>query len=365
VLQFGFNPILGRRGMKTILSIIGIGAALVMAAVSAAMNYAFLASLGKTEIEGQMLGAASASADLLKGLLPFFIAWAWRERRFLAAVSGTATFVLFAGFSLLSAIGFASSNREAVAQSRSAIDEAHARAEQEYQRKSAALSALPARRPAAVLAEELRAAQQSRLWSRSKECSEATEPASRSFCDSYFRLRAEKAAAEEAMHLEAGLATLEDELARLQSEGAGLVPDAQVTALSSLFGMTENRLRLALIIAVALVVELGSSLGLYLAAGPFTAPIVGLKPRQAPEAARPVGDIEDFVLAVLRPDQGGKISITELFTAYEQWCLRNGMDAMEEGPFETCFRELAQVVGLTEDGGAFKGIAIQPMAAAA
>ena len=222
---------MGQRNMKTFLSIIGIAAALVMATVSAAMNFAFLSSLGKTEMEGQMLGAASAAADLLKCLLPFFIAWAWREQRFVAALSGTAVFILFAGFSLLSAIGFASSNRDAVVQNRSAMDESFARADQEYQRKIAALAALPTRRPATVLAEELRAAQQNRLWSRSKDCTEATEAQSRAFCDSYFRLRGEQAAAEEAVRLEVSISALQAELASLKTQGAGQARDAQVMVL--------------------------------------------------------------------------------------------------------------------------------------
>jgi hypothetical protein len=350
--------------MKTILSIIGIAAALVMAAVSAAMNYAFLASLGKTEMEAQMLGAASASADLLKGLLPFLIAWAWRERRFVAAVAGTATFVLFGGFSLLSAIGFAANNREAVAQDRSAIDEAYARAEQDYQRKNAALGALPVQRPAAVLSEELRAAQQNRLWSRSKDCSEATEPASRTFCESYFRLRAEKAAVEEAMRLQASIAAVEDKLARLKSEGAGLVPDSQVTALSSLSGMAEDRLSLALIVAVAVVVELGSSLGLYLAAGPFTGPIAASDKRNCRQdlgLARPVGDIEDFCLEALVASSSGAMSLQDVCDAYGEWCKRQNLRPLDRVCFEQRFTSLASALGLVLRDYEVQGLAPAPV----
>jgi hypothetical protein len=327
------------------------------------MNFAFMASLGKTEMEGQMLGAASAAADLLKCLLPFFIAWAWREQRFVAAFSGTAVFVLFAGYSLLSAIGFASSNRDAVVQNRSALDESAARTEQEYQRKIAALAALPARRPASVLAEELRAAQQNRLWSRSKDCTEATEAPSRAFCDSYFRLRAEQAAAEEAVRLEVSIAALQAELASLKTQGAGQARDAQVMVLSSLFGLSEDRLRLVLIAAVALVVELGSSLGLYLAAGPRmganTDSDSNLSQREEPP---PIGDIEEFVLAMLRPAQNGQASVSELSSAYRQWCARNQLEAIEDRQFGDRFRELAKAIQLPQSGGKFVGIGLAPVA---
>lgn len=346
--------------MKSALTVLGIFAALVMAGVSASMNYVFLASLGKSQLEGQMLGAASAAADLMKCLLPFFIAWAWRERRYVAALSGTAVFALFAGFSLLSAIGFASSNRDAVVQSRSAMDEAAARTEQEYQRKIAALAALPARRPAPVLAEELRAAQQNRLWSRSKDCTEATEPQSRAFCDSYFRLRAEQAAAEEAAQLEGRIAASQVELAALKAQGAGQARDAQVMVLSSLFGLPEDRLRLVLILAVALVVELGSSLGLYLAAGPRNEPALGPQPdadQPKGEAALPVGDIEDFALSAIQPGQG-QITNGQIYSAYKQWCAANQHDAMQAVEFEKRFGELAKALPLVRVGGAFQGIAL-------
>ncbi|MBA4130064.1 MAG: hypothetical protein C0519_01420 [Hyphomicrobium sp.] len=345
--------------MKTFLSILGIAAAVVMAAVSAAMNFAFLASLGKTEIEGQMLGAASAAADLLKCLFPFFIAWAWREQRYVAFLSGTAVFILFAGFSLLSAIGFASSNRDAVVQNRSAMDESFAHADQEYQRKIAALAALPTRRPATVLAEELRAAQQNRLWSRSKDCTEATEAPSRAFCDSYFRLRAEQAAAEEAVRLEVSISALQAELASLKTQGAGQARDAQVMVLSNLFGLPEGRLRLVLIVAVALVVELGSSLGLYLAAGPQKGPSAKSDADTIRSAERrPIGDIEDFVLAVLRPAQDGEASLWELFLAYRKWCEKNQLDPIENCQFGDRFRELAKAVQLPKEGETFRGVAL-------
>lgn len=351
--------------MRTILSAIGISAALVMAAVSAAMNYAFLASLGKSQLESQILGAASAAADLLKCLLPFFIAWAWRERRFVAALSGMGVFALFAGFSLLSAIGFAASNRNAVVESRAAIDGTYARVQQEHERQAAALSALPTGRPATVIAEELRAAEQNRLWTRTKNCSEATEPASRAFCDAFYRLRAEQAAAEEAARLESAIAALGNELARLKAEGAGQARDAQVSTLSGLLRLPEDQLRLALIVAVALVVELGSSLGLYLAAGPSKGPTVVASPEtqcHEPDEAGPLGDIEAFVLAVLRSEQGGQVSMSELFSAYEQWCFRNQLEAIEECEFVDRFRRLAKAVQLPQHGEDYLGIGLPPLA---
>ncbi|MEQ1717241.1 MAG: hypothetical protein ABL907_14875 [Hyphomicrobium sp.] len=155
--------------MRQILSILGVCAALVMCAVSMAMNYLFLASLGKTPLEGQVLGAASAAADVLKALLPFFIAWSWAAGRVVAAASGTLAFVFFAGFSLLSAIGFAADNRGTLVEGREGISQAYNRIQRSLAEAEARRSALPNHRPAAVVTEEIGAHRQNRRWNATKE----------------------------------------------------------------------------------------------------------------------------------------------------------------------------------------------------
>ena len=62
--------------MRIAISIIGVLASLVLLAASAFMNYLFMASLGQGELESRVLGAASVGADVLKSVLPFFMAWA-------------------------------------------------------------------------------------------------------------------------------------------------------------------------------------------------------------------------------------------------------------------------------------------------
>ena len=62
------------------LGVLGVVAAGILLAVSAAMNYRFGYSLGKTEMDGQIYGAASAAADCFKALVPFFLFAAIRNR---------------------------------------------------------------------------------------------------------------------------------------------------------------------------------------------------------------------------------------------------------------------------------------------
>ena len=66
--------------LRHALGVLGVMAAGVLLAVSAAMNWQFGFSLGRTEFDGQLLGAASAAADCLKALIPFFFFAAIRNK---------------------------------------------------------------------------------------------------------------------------------------------------------------------------------------------------------------------------------------------------------------------------------------------
>ena len=69
------------------LGVLGVIAAGILLVVSAAMNYRFGFSLGKTEMDGQIYGAASAAADCFKALIPFFLFAAIRNRMWSQAAS--------------------------------------------------------------------------------------------------------------------------------------------------------------------------------------------------------------------------------------------------------------------------------------
>lgn len=351
--------------LRILVSTLGIIAALVMCAVSAAMNYLFLSSLGKTPLEGQVLGAASAAADVLKALLPFFIAWSWQARRFAAVGTGSLAFVFFAGFSLLSALGFAADNRGVLVEARDTITSAYERMERETRDAETRLTGLPVHRPAAVVLEEIERHRQNRRWIATKECAEATEPQSRDFCAAYFGLRAELAAGQEAERLSGSITALQTEAAQLRGTGAGQDSDPQVSLLSRITGQAPEPVRFALIIAVAVLVEIGASLGLFLASGHGRPAKRDAKPSPLQNdtppmlvASRPFGSVEDFCLAALVPAKGSALAMSELFSAYQAWCSGNGFAALEATEFAATFEQLARSVGLDCQGGRFRGIAL-------
>lgn len=98
--------------MRHVLGIFGILAAGVLLAVSAAMNWRFGFSLGKTEMDGQIYGAASAAADCFKALVPFFLFAAIRNRMWSQAAASVVVWVVVTAYSLTSALGHAALNRQ-------------------------------------------------------------------------------------------------------------------------------------------------------------------------------------------------------------------------------------------------------------
>lgn len=348
--------------VKSVFSILGMGAALVMCAVSGAMNYLFMASLGKTPLEGHVLGAASAAADVLKALLPFFIAWSWRDGRVVAAMSGLIAFLFFVSFSLMSALGFAADNRGLLVDGRKNLNLAYERMQRELddiERQSAALSA---HRPAAVVSEEIRRHQQSRRWNATKECADATEIQSREYCATYFALRAELAASLEAERLKAASSYLQAEVQKLRAQGAGHDVDPQVSMLARITGIEAERVRLALVIAVAVLVEFGASLGLFLASGHGSAVEGPLSsPDQAAMSNLPlpkvVGSVEDFCLEGLVAAESSVMDSDQLEPAYAQWCASTGYKPLAAEEFQKQFGSIAQAVGLSSAEKGWSGLA--------
>ena len=96
--------------MRHALGVLGILAAGVLLVVSAAMNYRFGLSLGKTEFDGQIYGVASAAADCMKALVPFFLFAAIKNRAWSQAAASMLVWTVVMAYSLTSAFGHAALN---------------------------------------------------------------------------------------------------------------------------------------------------------------------------------------------------------------------------------------------------------------
>lgn len=182
---------------------------------SALANYSFGVSLGRTSWEGQLYGFVGVLAVALNAIAPFFLAWSLTASRRTTATAIGLLWMVCLLYSTASALGFAAQNRETVALSREASQEAYADVRRE-------LLDLEARRQSA---------------------------------------RAKDRAA-----LDARIDDARSRLSKLRGHKHE-VADAQSAFLASLsFGLFEARhVRQALVALFALMVELGATLTLFAA----------------------------------------------------------------------------------------------------
>ncbi|MGO9170411.1 MAG: hypothetical protein ACLP7P_00375 [Rhodomicrobium sp.] len=253
--------------MRYLVTVVSAGAALTLIAASGLMNWVFMTSLGKSELEQQIIGAVSIAVSAFIALLPTLLVWAWRERRSLYIILGVPVFLAFAAFSLSSAVGFAAKNRGSIGEDRALATARLADVKREVEEAEAAQRRIGNQRSFAVLQELVRGLEQDRRWQSSKSCTEATAEASRSFCKDYFELKAEAARASEAAGLEERIANLKAEIRRLEGQGAGREADNQAAVLARVFGLQTSEVERGLTLFLAVLVEIGAALGLYFATG--------------------------------------------------------------------------------------------------
>ena len=190
------------------LGVLGVVAAGILLAVSAAMNYRFGYSLGKTEMDGQIYGAASAAADCFKALVPFFLFAAIRNRMWSQALAATLVWTVVTAYSMTSALGHAALNRLDTTGQRAADSANYKDLRADSKRAQDQLTWIPAHRPAETVASELNVLKAQRPWLVTKECTEVTGKNAREFCQQFHKLNAELASAQQSKKLESRLSEI-------------------------------------------------------------------------------------------------------------------------------------------------------------
>lgn len=188
---------------------LGIAAAVAFLLASAFMNFRYGHSLGRSAVETWVYGGVGVLAVVCNALCPFFLAW--HATRYTLRLGIALLWTLCLAYSLTSAIGFAAENREALVGNREA-------ARGNYETTVASLEDLEAKR-------------------------------TRTQSGRY----------------DARIEALRDELKRLRTEGANLEADPQARVLSTLTFLDMQRVRIAIVVLFAVMVELGAALVLFAA----------------------------------------------------------------------------------------------------
>jgi hypothetical protein len=314
-------------------------ASLILLAVSAAMNWQYGYSLGETEFNAHVLGAASIAADCMKALLPFFIFAAWRNRSWSQAIGGSALWAVCILYALTSAIGFASTNRSDTTGTRAMQNEKYEDLRSQLARITDQQKWLDKHRSVGMVAAEIEAAKQNYRWTSSEGCTNATVTLSRDFCENYHKLQAEHAAAvkDEALQREGD--EVRAKLAGMDGKAAAKVVDPQASIIATISGLDIKQVQLGLTILVTLLVELGSSMGLYVSTStwriheqkkkPAPEPVKVVEIMQPPvqmpapqpvQLALPRSDIETYFNDRIRQDDGASVTALALYDNYCEWC---------------------------------------------
>ena len=350
--------------MRHVLGIAGVVAAAVLLLVSAAMNWRFGYTLGKSDFESQLYGAASAAADCFKALLPFFIFAALRNRSYSQALGGALLFTVCFSYSLTSSLGFAALNRADTTGSRVLRAETHQDLRVELDRSRETLKTLPAHRPTGTINGEIDAFKQNSRWAQSEECSNATSSRSMTYCEGYFKLRAELAIAEQADKLDARITQIRTRLGEVDPQAAVRAADPQSQVLAGLTGRSTEEIQTILTVLIALLVELGASLGFYTAFSYWrvndvkTVPVPSRALVATPAAsqrirlaaipdsepalrpAEPKTDVELYCDERVAKEAGSSVTALALYDDYCQWCEAKGKQPLGLPIFTRRFSEL-------------------------
>jgi hypothetical protein len=256
--------------MRHVLGVLGVLAAGVLLAVSAAMNWRFGYSLGRTGIDGEIYGAASAAADCLKALVPFFFFAAVRNKVWSQAAASVLVWVVVTTYSMTSALGHAALNRFDSTGHRAQEAQTYQDLRVDLKRAEEQAGWIPQHRPYETVQSEIDGAKTQKAWSSTKGCTDATRKASREFCQNYFALTAELAAASSAREADGRIAAISAKLKAAEGTPALSEADPQakvLTELASAFfpNVKIENVQMALTLFVALLLEIGSGFGMYVA----------------------------------------------------------------------------------------------------
>jgi len=328
----------------------GILVSLGLIAVSATLNFRMAYRMSDSELDGLIFGSGAALADGLKAMLAFFIFWAWRQREWLAVTAGSLLFVVCTGYSLTAGIGYAAQLRAHSEAVRTDAAETRSAVTAEIERLEARQQELGVQRGTAEISADLetiyaRVLGKTTVGKYSENCTTGGNW-SRHSCAEAAALRLELTRAEEAEQIAQQLAETRAELKSLGAIGAEGRSDPQLAALSGIAmtsGLNANQagVRLALLLLVGCLFELGSGLGLYVATVPWRK-----RHDRRRKTWREVGDVEEFAVERLVPRRGVGLTGAALFGEYAKWTASIGADALSEPEFRDRLVRLAQDCGL-------------------
>jgi hypothetical protein len=372
--------------MRHALGVLGVMAAAVLLAVSAAMNWRFGYSLGVTEVDKQIYGAASAAADCFKALVPFFFFAAIRNRMWSQAAASAVVWVVVTVYSLTSALGHAALNRADTSGQRSVASSSYKDLRADLKRSQDQLSWIPQHRPAATVQADIDGSKMNRWWGWTESCTKISGAQASSFCQKHQGLMSELASAHKADKLNAEIAAVNAKLDVAKNATVMTEADPQAAVLAKLLslvapGTSVEHVQTAMTIMVAVLLEIGSGFGMYVAFSSWrlydraaprvplaasvpqpisqpvqSAPVVASSSSATPAKGRlggandnrmapkqltaPETDVERFYKERIEASDGTSLTATTLYEDYCAWCEEQSKEPLALPTFGREFGDL-------------------------
>ena len=217
-------------------------------------------------MDGQIYGAASAAADCFKALIPFFLFAAIRNRMWSQAAAAMVVWVVVVAYSMTSALGHAALNRLDTTGQRAVEAAVYKDLRADSKRAQEQLTWIPAHRPADTVAAELNVLKAQRYWVRDQGVHAAQRQETARLLPAV--PQAQRRACLRPAVAEARGAHRRDRRQALAKTAGGTVmaeADPQASVLAKLLGIDISTVQTALTIFVALLIEIGSGFGMYVA----------------------------------------------------------------------------------------------------
>ena len=265
-------------------------AAILFISISASMNAVFLSSFGRSALETTLLAGVSIAGDAVKAVLPVVIVRAISLRAWSETATAVLMLAVVVSLSLASGLGFAALTRGTAVATRENAQAMVIMRQADLLDLDRQIGAIGVARSAARVEAEIDMLKLEPLWTASKGCARANDSATRQFCSGLVALRGELATIHEherlLMHRRELRASVETLRASVSES------DPQAIALAQLLGTDPKTPRLVLMMAMAVVLELGSIVLVLLAAGSAlrgperaTLELPPLKPATVPASA--------------------------------------------------------------------------------
>lgn len=253
--------------MRYTLGPFGFLAALCLLGVSAAMNFRFGVTLGKTPEDGQIYGWASVASDVFKAITPFFFFAAWRSRAWAVAFAAALVWIVTTGYALTGALGHSLLNRMETTSKRTLAAEVHGDLRTDKKRFEEQLKWIPAAtKPADTVKAEIEAhkAKGLLLWNYSSECTQPEGAGQRKFCAEYSKLNAEFSSAKTAADLNTKIDDISRKLSGTKIDAMG-ESDPQAGTIAKVLRVDLSSVQFGFALLIVALLEFGSGFGPYVA----------------------------------------------------------------------------------------------------